>query len=262
MLADLDSQTAFIGIDPTAGRALFTYAALDTERAILALGTGKLSNVLAYMAGQSQAIAALNGPSGPNLGLAEREEHQQRLFAEPGGGRWNNLRLAEAELIGRGLPSACTPATLADCPHWMQNGFGLLERLVRLGYTEFPAGDGHRQRLEVSSAAAFSSLAESDLFDQRILEGRLQRQLILFLEGLPVRDPLEFFEEITRHHLLHGILPYEMIYSTHELNAIMAAYTAWLAVHQPERVVSLGDKEEGCLILPVKGEEENKAIKQ
>ncbi len=254
MLAGPDSQTAFIGIDPTAGRGLFTYLALDMNRAILALGTGKLSDVLAYMAGQNQAIVAINSPAGVNKGLAEWNETTQRLFPEPEGSGWSNLRLAEAELIQRGLVSTRTPSQSADCPHWMQSGFTLVDRLRRLGYVDFPAGDAQRQRLEVNSAAAFASLAGCDLFEQRILEGRLQRQLVLFMEGLPVNDPLNFFEEITRHHLLKGILPYEMVYSPYELNALAAAYIAWLAVNDPDRVLILGDKEEGCLVLPVRDE--------
>jgi hypothetical protein len=256
MLAVNSSQTVFLGIDPTTGRSTFTYASLDAERAILALGSGKLSNVLAYAAGQSHAVVAVNGPSGVNKGLAEWEETNKRLFPEPEGSGWANLRLAEAELIERGMDTTRTPGRQEDCPHWMRVGFELYEHLGRLRYVPFPAEDSDRQWLEVNCTAGFSSLSGSSLFDLRILEGRMQRQLILNIEGLPLKDPLEFFEEVTRHRLLRGILPYEMIYSGHELNAIMAAYTAWLALNQPERAVTLGGKDEGLLVLPVKGEDQ------
>ena len=67
------------------------------------------------------------------------------------------------------------------------------------------------------------------------LEGRLQRQLVLFEQDMGIKDPMEFFEEITRHRLLKGILPIECIYTSEELDALVAAFTAYLAVNQPRR---------------------------
>ena len=40
---------------------------------------------------------------------------------------------------------------------------------------------------------------------------------------------MEFFEEVTRHRLRHGILPLEKLYTPGELDALTAAYLAWLA---------------------------------
>ena len=256
MLANGNPQTVFIGIDPTAGRGTFTYAALDGERIIMALGSGKMSDVLAYAAGQSRAVVAVNAPSGVNKGLAEWSETLQRLFPEPEGEGWANLRVAEAELIHRNLDSFRTPAIPEDCTHWMRSSFSLYDKLKRLGYCAYPHEAGERQWMEVHCGAGFASLAGGELFELRSLEGRLQRQLVLYIEKLPVKDPLEFFEEVTRHRLLHGILPYEMIYADHELNALMSAFTAWLAFNQPERTLTLGDKDEGYIVLPVPVEEE------
>ena len=39
------------------------------------------------------------------------------------------------------------------------------------------------------------------------LEGRLQRQIILYEQGLRIKDPMDFFEEITRYKLAKGIWP-------------------------------------------------------
>lgn len=243
--------TIFIGIDPTGARDALVYVALDADRRILAIGGGKASDVLAFAAGQSQALAAVNAPSGPNLGLTEREQVRQHLFAEPGGGRWSNLRLAEAELAARGLPGPRTPARVEDCPAWMQRGFQLARQLNLLGYQTYPQPEAARQQVEVQAAAVFASFSQGSLFDQRSLEGRLQRQLILHEQDLPVQDPMDFFEEVTRHRLMRGVLPFEMIYRPHELNALACAFTAWLAVHQPEQVLTLGDQEEGQVLLPV-----------
>ena len=83
------------------------------------------------------------------------------------------------------------------------------------------------------------------------LEGRQQRQLVLYEQGLGIRDPMEFFEEMTRHKLLKGILPLEQIYSAEALDAIAAAYMAYLAGRHPERLGKLGDAQEGQIFLPV-----------
>jgi hypothetical protein len=83
------------------------------------------------------------------------------------------------------------------------------------------------------------------------LEGRLQRQLVLYEQGLGIRDPMDFFEEITRYKLLKGILPIDQIYTIEELDAIAAAYTAYVFGRHPERTIKLGDPDEGQVVLPV-----------
>jgi len=62
---------------------------------------------------------------------------------------------------------------------------------------------------------------------------------------------MEFFEEITRHKLLHGILPVEYIYLPEELDALMAAYIAYTSINNPQEMIFIGDKKEGQIALPV-----------
>jgi len=81
--------------------------------------------------------------------------------------------------------------------------------------------------------------------------GRLQRQAILYGEGLRIRDPMIFFEEITRYKLKQGILPLDQIYAANQLDSLLAAYTAWLVSEKPNEVISLGDEDEGKIYLPV-----------
>jgi hypothetical protein len=95
-------------------------------------------------------------------------------------------------------------------------------------------------------------LAESVPFPKPTLEGRLQRQSILFDKGLRIRDAMEFFEEITRFKLIKGILPTDVLYSPEQLDMLVAAYTAWLAANRPDEVTRVGDKSEGQMILPVR----------
>jgi len=63
---------------------------------------------------------------------------------------------------------------------------------------------------------------------------------------------MRFFEEITRHRLLNNQLPMDRVFSTSELNALIAAYTAFLCSTQPDKVIQLGDAEEGVIYLPDK----------
>jgi predicted RNase H-like nuclease len=78
----------------------------------------------------------------------------------------------------------------------------------------------------------------------------LQRQLVLFLEGVDLPNPMRSLEEITRHHLLRGELPLRDVFPEEHLDALLAAYTALLVGTATERVVQVGDREEGFITLP------------
>jgi len=83
------------------------------------------------------------------------------------------------------------------------------------------------------------------------LEGRLQRQIILYERGLRIKDPMDFFEEITRYKIAKGIWPMELLYLPEQLDALVAAYTAWLAIEKQGNTTSVGDVQEGQIVLPV-----------
>jgi hypothetical protein len=104
--------------------------------------------------------------------------------------------------------------------------------------------------LEVYPHAAFSLWLERAPFPKQTLEGRLQRQLVLYDHDLRIHDPMEFFEEVTRHRLRRGILPLEKLYKPRELDAMAAAYLAWLAGNQQEGLLMLGDPAEGQVAVP------------
>ena len=82
------------------------------------------------------------------------------------------------------------------------------------------------------------------------LEGRLQRQLILYEMGLEIPDPMSFYEELTRHRLLNGILPLDNVFDSGELDAITTAFSAYLIIKKPEQAMWLGDPEEGQVVIP------------
>ena len=244
------SPHTFIGIDPTPRYDPFVYAALDDELHLMAIGKGRLADVIAYAAGQSAALIGINAPQKLNQGLVNQAEERQHLFPVPPNKR-GNLRQAELTLLVQGVHVPRTPAQEKYCPVWMKNGFLLYQHLLSMGYRLFPADESPRQIMEVQAEAAFFALlGKAPLFELNSLEGRLQRQLALYDKKIQLSDPMDFFEEVTRFRLLRGILPAENIYSGGELNALVCAFTAWLSVHAPERLVQYGVAEEGFIYLP------------
>ena len=245
------TDATFIGIDPTAGERPFVYAALDHELALLVLAEGTIDDVLAFCAGQRRALVAVCSPRRPNQGVMRREMVRESLNPMPAPGRWTNFRMVEFQLRQHNIHIPQTRASEGNCPKWMRMGFALYERLDGLGYQTYPEQDAERQNLEVYPHAFYTTLLGVLPFKKHTLEGRLQRQLVLFEQRVQVTDPMRIFEEITRHRLMHGILPLDDLYSTGELDALAAAYTAWMAARQPEEVTLLGDPDEGQIVLPV-----------
>src|SRR3990172_12535764 len=143
------SRTTYLGIDPTAGERPFTYAALDNELRLLALGKGDMDEVLAFVAGQRAALVAVCAPRSPNQRLMERPEVRERLTPAPRPGRWTNFRLAEYQLRQHNIRIPQTPSKEEDCPGWVRMGFNLFRRLEKLDYQPYPRPDADRQWVEI-----------------------------------------------------------------------------------------------------------------
>lgn len=247
----LFSDMTFIGIDPTAGERPFEYAAIDHELSLLAVGQGSMDDVLAFTAGQSHAFVSVCSPRRPNCGLMARADVRAKLSPSPPPGRWTNFRVVEFILRRHNIRIPQTPNKESDCPNWMKMGFHLYRRLEDFGYRPYPGESENRQYMEVYPHACFSALLGILPFLKNTLEGRLQRQLVLYEQEIKVPDPMRVFEEFTRYRLMKGILPVEDLCTPGELDAIAAAYTAWMAATQPDCVMLLGESEEGQVVVPV-----------
>lgn len=244
-------HTLFVGVDPSGGRKPFSLAAFDWQGALVALQDGELDEVLEFIVTQPSTIVAISAPPRPNKGLVRRQKMRRSLPPLHISGRSLDMRLAEHELRERGINVAMTPSRKELCTNWVQIGFHLFDRLKDLGFLPYPSRDTPHQWLETHPHAIFTALLEQIPLAKPTLEGRIQRQLTLFEQGLRIKDPMEFFEEITRHKLLKGILPVEQIYSPEELDAIAVAYLAFIAGHSPERLSRVGDPQEGQIFLPI-----------
>ena len=234
--------STFIGIDTGMGRRPFTYVALDRQRRLLAMGGGSAVDVLSFTAGLQSGLAAVSPPDRPgSLKPARAEEPPLPIL------RLGSPRQFQLDLTGEphGEPVTRAPAWLSAC-------FELISHIQATGYSPFPQEDAPRQWLEAPAQSGFYAWLGLEPFEAGTLEGRLQRQLVLADLDLDVPDAMEFFEEITRFKLLRSILPYQHVMSQAELNAYMAANTAWLAVHEPSSVRQSGSLESGIVFYPHK----------
>jgi predicted nuclease with RNAse H fold len=246
----LSIDTIYVGVDPNSGRKSFAYAALDRELRVVAVTDGDMEDVLTLLRAYDSVIVAINSPSGVNHGLVREKMKGEMLAAHQIRGA--ELRLAEYELRERGIPVAATPARPELCPAWMQLGFELYQILHKIGYTVFTEGSSTHQIMETHPHACYCVLIGQNPLPKPTLEGRLQRQLILYERGVRVKDPMDFFEELTRRKLLKGILPTNLIYLPEHLDALIASYTAWLSIHEPDDIIKIGAEQEGQIVLPVK----------
>jgi hypothetical protein len=246
----LTRDTVFVGIDPPSGETSITYAALDKELNVIAVNKGDLSEVAAYVGGQKGAFVGINAPRRPNQGLMKKDKVRDALSPRPRPNRWTAFRVAEYLLFQKNIRIPKTPSKVGDCPGWMKTGFTLYKRLEEFGFRDFPGDDAEQQMLEVYPHGAYTVLLKKIPFLKKTLEGRLQRQLLLHSLSVDVADPMRLFEEITRYKLMQGQLPLEGLYSVEELEALIAAYTAWKAAKAPDEITRLGDPKEGEIIIP------------
>lgn len=246
-------DAAYIGVDPAAPGRPIRYVALDRNLHLVRNDSDGFEEVLSYVAGLETAVVAVSAPQAPNQGLMAQAAVRTRYNLQPGGDTWRDWRVAEYELRRRNIRLYNTPSDRNVAPGWVRTGFEFFNRLRSMGYRTFQAGEKPHPRLiiEVQAHACFTVLLERIPFLKGTLEGRMQRQLKLYLEGVEIFNPMEVIEEVTRHHLLTGQLPLEGLLESEELEALAAAYTAYLVALRPEDVSQLGNPQEGLITLPV-----------
>ncbi len=105
----------------------------------------------------------------------------------------------------------------------------------------FSTGDHPKHWFETNAQDCYRGWLGQNPLPRRTLEGRLQRALVLYEQALRIEDPMEIFEEITRYKLIKGVFRLENIYSSKELDALAAAYLAWMVVNRPEQIVVNGE---------------------
>jgi predicted nuclease with RNAse H fold len=245
-------STVYIGIDPTAGRRPMDYAILNEDLDLVERGLGSLDKVLEVVRKHPSAFVAVDAPQSPNAGLMAQPARRKRYGLPRGSTTWADHKVCEYELRRRGIRLYSTPGEVEAAPTWMKLGFKLYGALKADGYRIYKSGLNTQKRLiEVHPHACYTVLLGRVPLRKDTFEGRLQRQLVLYEEGVRLPDPMIAFEEITRHHLLEGDLSLPGLSTHDELDALVAAYTAFLAASHPERLTLVGDPAEGQIAVPV-----------
>lgn len=251
----METTPVFIGIDVTAGRRPMNYAVLDEARRVVACAAGDLEVVLGAVAAYPAAVVAVDAPQSPNGGLMADAAYRAALAPAPAGSKYAQAKVCEYQLLRRGIKLYLTPRDEAAARPWMQMGFEVYRRLRALGYELYwPGSAAPRQMLEVHPHASFAVLLGRLPLPKDTLEGRLQRQMVLYRQRVGVRDPMSSLEEITPHSLLEGALRLPGLHTHDELDALAAAYTAYVAATLPDQATRVGDEDEGQIVVPVAAE--------
>ena len=150
--------------------------------------------------------------------------------------RWD---IPEALACLKGYENIWLAVNVSPLPREADQDFKI--EIIQIGFAPYPGRNSSKQLLITNAQDCFQALIGQKPLPRRTLEGRLQRSAILYEQGLQITDPVDVFEEITRFKLVQGILPLESIYSTKELDVLVAAYMAWLAANRPGRVDSKGE---------------------
>ena len=146
------------------------------------------------------------------------------------------LQESETSLLGINIPSTQSGQKLYT---------DLTKKLAQAGFQPFSPKNQPKQWVVTNAQDCFRILSGHHLLPRRSLEGRLQRSAILYEHGVHLKDPVEMFEEITRFKLIQGILALDELPSSNELDALVAAYLAWLSLNRPGRIAPKGE-----LVLP------------
>jgi hypothetical protein len=249
------SQTAFMGVDPSIQSDLIAYAVIDNHLHPIKVGIGDLDEVMAIVDEQQPAVIGVGAPSRLNQGIMADPVRRAELGISPRRGRPMECRVAEYELLQRDIYIYRTPSQERKAKPWMGKGFTLYGRLKTIGFHSFTGNPKHQQFIEVSPETCYWIWLAGKPMAANTLEGRIQRQLILYELGMDIPDPMLLFEEITRFRLLQGILLEEGLYPPAELQALAGAYISWAMIQRPDEVSFVGDIGEGQIVVPNKFEQ-------
>jgi len=241
----------FIGIALFPGRRLITFAMLDARLKILRLDKIDLTSLIESIRELPSAVCGIGAPVAPGKRLMADPGYRLRLGIEPRVSAYDNYRVCEYELRRRKIALSNTPASADLAPRWMQEGWRLYDALRQDGYVEYPR-TGARRMFETFPQAGFTALIKKKPYPKSGVEGLLQRQLILYQEGIDVPDPMTTLEEWTRHRIMVGEISRRNLYDHYQLDAIMAAYVAFKVDREPDQVLAVGDPLEGQIVVPVR----------
>jgi predicted nuclease with RNAse H fold len=242
-------QPVFIGVDTTAGVRPMTVVVLDNDLNIIDLSSKPALEVVDIIAAYPRAICGVDAPIMPNRGLLADPAYRASVDLPSNQSNYRDYRVCEFELRRRGMYIYHTPADPDRVPRWIAAGWELYNRLRAVGFVDY-SQPGPRRMFETYPHGAFTTLLEKRPYPKTGIEGRIQRQLLLYHEGVDIPDPLFVLQSWTPHQFLTGSLDMARIHTHDELDALVAAYTAYLLDCEPQHTVAVGDERDGQIVLP------------
>ncbi|MBI5053506.1 MAG: DUF429 domain-containing protein, partial [Chloroflexi bacterium] len=212
-------------------------------------GAGKADEVIDLIGKQDEVMCAVDAPRMPNIGRMADADTRSRFDLPTNTATWSQYRVCEYELRRRNIKLYNTPPEVESAPTWMKAGWKFYDDLRQIGFESYPSSS-KRQFFEVHPHAIFTVFLGRVPYLKDTLEGRLQRQLLLYDEGLNIPDAMNWFEEVTRTHILRGAIRYNGVRTHDELDALASALTAYYAHTKPKQITLVGDVEDGQIVVP------------
>jgi predicted nuclease with RNAse H fold len=245
-----DAEPVFIGVDTTAGKRPATIAILNASLGIVHCGSHPLNEVIQMIASYPSAMCGVDAPIEHSRSLLADPKTRERMGLNPSQQNYSSYRVCEYDLRRRGIYSYKTPVERLKAPTWMQESWRLYDHLRSMGFAPYPSR-GTRVMFETYPHATYTMLIKKRPYPKDSLEGRIQRQLVLYQEGVEVPDAMDCFEEWTRHRFISGDLPMDNLFDHDRLDALAAAYTAFMLYREPQNVTAIGELTDGQIFVPV-----------
>lgn len=246
----MTADAVYIGVDVTAGARPMTVAVLDGRLNVERLMDATLDETVGIIRQYDQAMCCIDAPIGPNMGLLADKKYRQKVGLEANKTNYATYRVGEYELRKRGIGIYNTSTDEDRISDWVRTGWELYERLRGFGFVDFPQ-NGMKRMAEIHPHAAYTVMVGKRPYPKQGFDGLLQRQLLLYENGIDVKDVMGFLNEWTRHHLMRGEVDTGGVHSHDQLDALVAAYTAYLIEREPGQTTYVGDPSEGLIVLPV-----------
>lgn len=243
-------EMVFAGVDIKSGNRPSTCAIVNDRRRVIHVGEHDQESLVSLLSSYDKIACGIDAPCSRNLGIMEDPDYREMLGLRPNAKRFSSYRVSEFEIRRRGIHIYATPRELSQNTSWMGDGWRLYDALRLKGFRDYPSEANHLM-FETYPHADFTVLIGTRPYPKNTLEGRIQRQLVLNDQGIALKDAMHLIEEWTRYRFITGRIDFDQLYTHDQLDALVAAYTAYLAATEPEMITAVGDQRDGLILLPV-----------
>ena len=126
--------------------------------------------------------------------------------------------------------------------------FNALEsEIVQAGFKPYLSIHACRQWVETYPFDCFSSLSGQTPLPRSTMRGRVQRAEILYEQGLRINAPRKFFGGV--HNSVVNMTR-DALYTSAELDALMAAVIAWMLINKPVKIDLTREPDKQMISIP------------